>query len=96
MRRLIRGYEGIPTEVPSCVMRSPTAYYGEGMPTAAEAYRAYTARTLSKMCHNQEEVVRRVCYHAVAEVQKEDVARAMCGTDEGGWRRGGRSACGAS
>ena len=23
------------------------------------------------MCHNQEEVVTRVCYHAVAEVQKE-------------------------
>ena len=24
------------------------------------------------MCHNQEEVVRRVRYHAVAEVQKEE------------------------
>ena len=24
------------------------------------------------MCHNQEEVVRRVCYHVVAEVQKEE------------------------
>ena len=41
---------------------------GEGMPTPGEAYRAHTARTLSRMCHNQEEVVRRVCYHAVAEV----------------------------
>ena len=55
--RLIRGYEGIPTEVPWCVLRSPTAYYGEGMPPAGEAYRAHTARTLSRMCHNQEEVV---------------------------------------
>ena len=70
--RLIRSYEGIPTEVPWCVLRSPTAYYGEGMPTAGEAYRAHTARTLSRMCHNQEEVVRRVLYHAVAEVQKEE------------------------
>ena len=42
------------------------------MPTAGEAYRAHTARMLSRMCHNQEEVVRRVCYHAVAEVQKEE------------------------
>ena len=72
MQRLIRGYEGIPTEVPWCVLRSPTAYYGEGMPTAGEAYRAQTARTLNRMCHNQEDVVRRVCYHAVAEVQKEE------------------------
>ena len=32
VRRLIRGYEGIPTQVPWCVLRSPTAYYGEGMP----------------------------------------------------------------
>ena len=72
VRRLIRGYEGIPTKVPWCVSRSPTAYYGEGMPTAGEAYRAHTARTLSRMCHNQEEVVRRECYHAVAEVQKEE------------------------
>ena len=72
VRRLIRGYEGIPTEVPWCVLRSRTAYYGEGMPTAGEAYRAHTARTLSRMCHNQEEVVQRVCYHAVAEVQKEE------------------------
>ena len=71
MRRLIRGYEGIPTEVPWCVLRAPTAYYGEGISTAGEAYRAHTARTLSRMCHNQEEVVRRVCYHAIAEVQKE-------------------------
>ena len=44
----------------------------DGIPTAGEAYRAHTARTLSRMCHNQEEVVRRVCYHAVAEVQKEE------------------------
>ena len=72
VRRLIRGYEGIPTEAPQCVLRSLTAYYGEGMPTAGEAYRAHTARTLSRMCHNQEEVVRRVWYHAVAEVQKEE------------------------
>ena len=72
VRMLIRGYEGIPTEVPWCVLRSLTAYYGEGMPTAREAYRAHTARALSRMCHNQEEVVRRVCYHAVAEVQKEE------------------------
>ena len=34
VRRLIRGYEGIPTEVPWCVLRLPTAYYGEGMPRA--------------------------------------------------------------
>ena len=40
------------------------------MPTAGEAYRAHTARTLSRMCHNQ--VVRQVCYHAIAEVQKEE------------------------
>ena len=26
LRRLIRGYEGIPKEVPWCVLRSPTAY----------------------------------------------------------------------
>ena len=58
VRRLIRGYEGIPTEVPWCVLRSPTAYYGEEMPTAEEAYRAHTARTLSRMCHSQEGVVR--------------------------------------
>ena len=72
VRRLIRVYEVIPTEVPWCVMRSLTACYGEGMPTAGEAYRAHTARTLSRMCHNQKEVVRRMCYHAVAEVQKEE------------------------
>ena len=52
VRRLIRGYEGIPTEVPWYVLRSPTAYYGEGMPTAGEVYRAHTARTVSMMCHN--------------------------------------------
>ena len=73
VRRLIRGYEGIPTEVPWCVLRSPTAYYGEQMPTAREAYRAHTTRTLNRMSHNQEEVVRRVCYDAVAEVQKEEI-----------------------
>ena len=72
VRRLIRGYEGIQTEVQWYVLRSPTAYYGEGMPPAAEAYRARTARTLNKMCHNHEEVVHRVCYHAVAEVRKEE------------------------
>ena len=52
VRRLIRGYEGIPTEVLWCVLRSSTAYYGVGLPTAGEAYRAHTARTLSRMCHN--------------------------------------------
>ena len=72
VRRLIRGYEGMATEVAWCVLRSPTAYYWEGMPTAGEAYRAHTARTLGRMCHNQEEVVRWVCYHAVAEVQREE------------------------
>ena len=50
----------------------PTAYYGEGMPTAGETYRAHTARTLNRMCRNQEVVVRRVWYHAIAEVQKEE------------------------
>ena len=72
VRRLIRGYEGIPTEVPWFVMQTLTAYYGEGMPMAGEAYRAHTARTLSRMCHNQEEVVRRVCHQSIAEVQKEE------------------------
>ena len=96
VRRLIRGYEGIPTEVPWCVLRSLTAYYGEGMPTAREDYRAHTARTLNRMCHNQEEVVRRVCYHAVAEVQKEENMcpryvwhrrrRLVAGRKEGMWR----------
>ena len=71
VRRLIRGYEGIPTEVPWCVLRS-LKYYGEGMPTAGESYRAHTAGPLNSMCHNQEALVRRVCYHAVAEVQKEE------------------------
>ena len=72
VRRLIRGSEGIPTEIPRSVLRSPTAYYGEGMPTAGEAYRALSARTLSRMCHNQEEVVQQVCYHAITEVQEEE------------------------
>ena len=72
VRGLIRGYEGIPTEVPRCLWRSPTAYYGARMPTAGEAYTAYTARALNRMCHNQEEVVRRVRYHAVAEVHREE------------------------
>ena len=72
VRRLIRGYERIPTDVPRCVLQSPRTYYGEGMPTAGEAYRAHAARTLNRMCHNQEEVVRGICYHAVAEVQKEE------------------------
>ena len=58
VRRLIRGYEGIPTGVPWCVLRSPTAHFAEGMPTAGEAYRIHTARTLNRMCDNQEEVVR--------------------------------------
>ena len=97
MRRLIRGYVGITTEVPWCVMRSPAAYYGEGMPTAGEAYRAQAAGTLSRICHNQEEVVRRVCYHAVAEVQiKEEIMspryvshrhrRLVAGKKEHMWR----------
>ena len=96
VRRIIRGYEGIPTEVPWSVLRSPTAYYGEGMPTAGGAYRAHTARTLSRMCHNQEEVVRQVCYQAVAEVQKEENMcpryvwhrrrRLAAGTKERMWR----------
>ena len=89
VRRLIRGYEGIPTEVPWCMLRSPTAYYGEGMPTAGEAYTAHTARTLSRMCHNQEEVVRPVCYHAVPEVQKEE---NMCSPNV--WHRRRRLAAG--
>ena len=72
VRRLIRGHEGIPTELPWCVLRSLKAYYGEEMATAREAYRAHTTRTLNRMCHNQEEVVTRVCYDAVAEVQKEE------------------------
>ena len=58
VQRLIRGYQGKPTMVPRRVLGSPTAYYGEGMPTAGEAYRAHTARALNRLCHNQEEVVR--------------------------------------
>ena len=30
------------------------------------------ARALNRMCHIQEEVVRRVCYNAFAEVQREE------------------------
>ena len=75
VRRLIRGYEGIPTEVPGCVLRSPTAFYGEGVPTACEAHRAHMARARNRMSHNQAEMVRRVCYHAVAEVQRDEI---MC------------------
>ena len=30
--RLIRGYEGLFGDVPRCVLRSPTVYYGEGCP----------------------------------------------------------------
>ena len=33
VRRLIRGYEGIPTKVARCVLRSQTTYSGLGMPT---------------------------------------------------------------
>ena len=47
-----------------------TAYYGEGMPHAAEAYRAHTPRALNRMCHNLEEVVHGMCLHAVDEVQR--------------------------
>ena len=72
MQRLIRGYEGIPTEVPWCVLRPPTAYNWARMPTAGETYRAHTGRTLNTICHNQEELVRRGCYHALAEVQNEE------------------------
>ena len=75
VRRLIRGYEGVRMEVPRCVLRSLTAYYGDGIPTAGEAYRAHTARALIRMCHNHEEVVRQLCYHASAEVQVEE---SMC------------------
>ena len=89
-RRLVKGYEGIPTEVPWCVLRSPEAYYGEGMPTVGEAYRAHTARTLSRMCHNQEEVVRRVCYHAVAKVQKEESMCPCYTWHRRGWLAAGR------
>ena len=71
VRRLFGGYEGIPTEVPRCVLRLLRAYYGEGMLTAGRAYRAHMAIALNRMCHNQEEVVRRVCYHVVAEVHRE-------------------------
>ena len=39
VRRLIRGYEGIPMEVPWSVLRSLTAYYGGGMPTAGRRTR---------------------------------------------------------
>ena len=89
MRRLIRGYEGIPTKIPWLVLRSPTIYYGEGMPTAGETYRAHTARTLNRMCHNEEEVVRRVRYHAVAELQKvENMCPGLV------WHRRGRLAAG--
>ena len=65
---------GLARPEPSGTFHDPGQHfhYGEGMPTAGEAYRAHTARTLSRMHHNQEEVVRRVCYHAVAEVQKEE------------------------
>ena len=71
-QRLVREYEGIPTELPSCMLRSPMVYYGDGMPTAGKSYRANTARAPKRMCHNQAEVVRQVCYHAVAEVQREE------------------------
>ena len=57
-------------EVPRCVFWSPTAHHGEGMPTVGKAYRAHTARALNRMCDNQEEVVRRVCYPA--EVQRKE------------------------
>ena len=72
VRMLTRGYEGITTEVLRYLLRSPMAYYREEMPTAGEAYRAHTARALNRMCHTQEEVVRRVFYQSVAEVQKEE------------------------
>ena len=68
--RLIKGYEGI--EVPRCALQWQRAYYGEGMSTAGEAYRAHTVRALNQICHNPQEVVRRVCYHAVVEVQREE------------------------
>ena len=49
-------------EVPRCALMSPTADYTEGTPTAGEAYRMHTTRALNRMCHNQEAVVRKVCY----------------------------------
>ena len=72
VRRHIRGYEAIPTEVPRRVLRSPMVYYGERMPTAGEAYSAHTAQALNRMCHNQDKVVREVRYDVVAEVQREE------------------------
>ena len=53
-----------------CSRRRPTME--KGCPRRGRRMRAHTTRTLSRMCHNQEEVVRRVCHHAVAEVQKEE------------------------
>ena len=97
VQRLIMWYEGIPMEGRRCLLGSPTAYYGEGMPTARETYRAHTARALNRMCHNQEEVVRRVCYHPVAEVQKERTsADALSGWEGSSLRQEGEHACGAS
>ena len=32
VRRLIRGYEGVPREVPSTVLRAPQEFYGEVVP----------------------------------------------------------------
>ena len=52
---------------------SPRAYFGEGMPATREAYGAHKARALNRMCHNEEEVLHWLCYHAVAEVQKKKI-----------------------
>ena len=54
------------------MLPSPTAYCGEGMATAGYVYRTRTERALNRMCHTQEEVLRRLCYHAVADVQREE------------------------
>ena len=75
VKSLIKQYEGVPMEVPRCVLKSPTAYYGEGTATARVAYRMHTARALNRMCHNEEAVVRRVWSQAVAEVQRVEI---MC------------------
>ena len=75
VRRLIRGYEGIPTEVPRCVLQAPTAYYGEGMPAAGEEYRVHTVGALNRMCRRPVGVGAPVVLlrnHAVAEVHRED------------------------
>ena len=56
VRRVIRGYEGIPTEVPWCVLRSPTAYYGEGH-THGKVHCSLSSHRLCTECgHNHARV----------------------------------------